>query len=94
MSLIGKDWLIGWLDTQVEQAEKDNKTDKVEAYRDVIAFLEWEDEFSLADIKFLDYTDKEGNFKLVEGIKIDFLSQYKIVISEKEGIKLIKEGKR
>lgn len=82
--MIHKNCLIGWLDTQIENAEKENKDETVGAYRKVLNLIQESD--ALKDIEYLEYFDKKGNSKIIKGVKVIVLSKYKMRIRELEEI--------
>lgn len=80
--MIHKNCLIGWLDNQIEQSEKENNVEMVKAYRNVLNLIK--DSDALNDIEYLEYFDKKGIVQIVKGVKVTLLNKYKIRIRELE----------
>lgn len=80
--MIHKNCLIGWLDTQIENAEKENKQEAIEAYSNVLNLIQ--DSDALKHIEYLEYIDKKGGVQIVKGVKVTLLNKYKIRIRELE----------
>lgn len=80
--MIHKNCLIGWLDNQIEQSEKENNVEMVKAYRNVLNLIR--DSDALNDIEYLEYFDKKGIVQIVKGVKVTLLNKYKIRIRELE----------
>lgn len=80
--MIHKNCLIGWLDNQIEQSEKENNVEMVKAYTNVLNLIQESD--ALNDIEYLEYFDKKGIVQIVKGVKVTLLNKYKIRIRELE----------
>ena len=80
--MIHKNCLIGWLDNQIEQSEKENNVEMVKAYLNVLNLIM--DSDALNDIEYLEYFDKKGIVQIVKGVKVTLLNKYKIRIRELE----------
>lgn len=80
--MIHKNCLIGWLDAQIENAEKENNVEMVKAYCNVLNLIR--DSDALNDIEYLEYFDKKGIVQIVKGVKVTLLNKYKIRIRELE----------
>lgn len=78
--MIHKNCLIGWLDTQIEKAEKENKTEMIKAYTNVLNLIY--NSNALKKIEYLEYVDKNGNNTTITPIQATVLNQYKIRIRE------------
>ena len=78
--MIHKNCLIGWLDTQIENAEKENNVEMVKAYNNVLNLIS--DSNALKKIEYLEYVDKNGNNTTITPIQATVLNQYKRRIRE------------
>lgn len=78
--MIHKNCLIGWLDTQIEKAEKENNTELIKAYTNVLNLIY--NSNALKNIEYLEFIDKQGNKKIITPIQAKVLNQYKIRIRE------------
>ena len=78
--MIHKNCLIGWLDNQIEKAEKENNTEMVKAYSNVLNLI-WNSD-ALKKIEYLEYIDKKGDKNIITPVQATVLNQYKIRIKE------------
>ena len=78
--MIHKNCLIGWLDNQIEKAEKENNTEMIKAYTNVLNIIY--DSNALKKIEYLEYIDKKGDKNIITPIQLTLLNQYKIRIKE------------
>lgn len=78
--MIHKNCLIGWLDNQIEKAEKENKTEMIKAYNNVLNLIS--DSNAMKKIEYLEFIDKKGNATTITPIQTTVLNQYKIRIRE------------
>ena len=78
--MIHKNCLVGWLDTQIEKAEKEGNAEMVNAYTNVLNLIY--DADALKDLKFIEYHDKEGNVQTLAPIKVINLTKFKMIVKE------------
>lgn len=78
--MIHKNCLVGWLDNQIEKAEKEDNKEMVKAYTNVLNLIL--DANALKDLRWIEYHNKEGKIQTLTPIKVVNLTQFKMIIKE------------
>lgn len=74
--MIHKNCLMGWLDNQIDKSEKENNTEMVKAYTNVLNLIQ--DSDALGKVEYCELVDVDGSVEVFNPVSLIVLNQYKI----------------